>query len=277
VVTTDPASVASLEWSNVEVVHAADDSAAAVHAAALEAHGEVLAFLESGGKPANNWISATAPFLRRGEIAAVVVPKMAPQGGPLRGRGAAAVAESRLAGGSLYFRFTPGNVRYVDDFPGGSVIVGRDRYLSLGDPVSGDDLPLRLTDVGDRVLYTPETVIVAPAPQLFGPHLDQTRAYGRRRGRQVRVRGVSALRPSTLLPVALLVFVVLGPPAVLIGGPVLTVWSAAAVAYLLAVVASSAIAALRFHSLAVGVLAAAGLVLTHVAYAVGFLRGLVGD
>jgi len=275
VMTTDPASAAALEWQDVEVVQVEDDSAAAVYAAALRAQGEVLAFLESGGTPANNWISATTPFLRRGEIAAVVVPKMAPHGGPLRSRSAAAIAESRLGGGSLYFRFTPGNVRYVDDFPGASVIVERERYLGLGGPVAGDDLPLRLTDAGDRVLYTPETVIVSPAPPLFGPHLEQTRAYGRRRGRQVRLRGPRALRPSTLLPVGLLVFAVLGAPALLSGGAVFTVWSAAAAAYLVAVAASGAMAALRFRSVAVGALAAVGLVLTHVAYALGFIRGLV--
>ena len=274
VVTTDPGIAVALDWSNVEVVHAAADSAGAVHAAALRAKGDVLAFLESGARPANNWISATTPFLRRGEIAAVVVPKMAPHGGPLRSRGAAAIAESRLGGGSLYFRFTPGNVRFVDDYPGGSVVVARERYLCLGDPVEGDDLPVRLTAAGERVLYTPETVIVSPATPLFGPHLEQTHVYGRRRGRQVRLRGPRALRPSTLLPVALLIFVVLGPLALLVGGTAFSAWRVAAAAYLVAVAASSAFAALRFRSVAVGAVAAAGLVFTHVVYALGFIRGL---
>ncbi len=58
----------------------------------------------------------------------------------LRSRAAAAIAESRLGGGSLYFRFTPGNLRYVDDFPGASVVVGRERYLDLGEAVAVDDL-----------------------------------------------------------------------------------------------------------------------------------------
>ncbi len=48
------------------------------------------------------------PFLGRGEIAAVVVPKMAPHDGPLGYRAAAAIAESRLGGGSLYFRYHAG-------------------------------------------------------------------------------------------------------------------------------------------------------------------------
>ena len=249
------------------MIEAADSSKAAVRAAASQAHGDVLAILEPGARAANNWISATTPFLGREEIVAVVVPKMAPHVGPVRRRAAAAIAESRLGGGSLYFRYTPGNLRYVKDFPGSSVIVDRTRYLALGEPVATDDLPLRLSDAGHRVLYTPETVVVAPAPPLFAPHLERTRAYGRRRGGQVRLRGVRALRPSTLLPIALLAFVAFGPVAIILGGAMITVWGIAAAAYLAAISASGVFAALRFRSAAVGVVATAGLVATHVAYA----------
>ncbi len=133
-----------------------------------------------------------------------------------------------------------------------------------------------MSDSGERVLYTPETVVASPAPPLFGPHLRQTLSYGRRRGRQVRSRGLRALRPSTLLPVALTVFVLLGLPALLIGGTALTVW----------LVASCALfrrdrrerrdrGAARFATSPSAPSQRSGSCSRHVTYAWGFIRGLV--
>lgn len=107
IVTTAAGDAAALDWPHVEILEAESGTPEALRAAALGGRGEVLAFLEPGAKPAGNWISATTPFLRRGDISAVVVPKMAPHGGALRSRAAAAIAESRLGGGSLHFRYTP--------------------------------------------------------------------------------------------------------------------------------------------------------------------------
>lgn len=274
VITTDPEAVASVDWPELEIVQAGSAAPEAYGEAARRARGEVLAFLEPGARPAGNWISATTPFLGRGEIAAVVVPKMAPHVGSLRSRAAAAIAESRLGGGSLYFRFTPGNLRYVEDYPGESVIVTRERYLELDEPVAVEELPSRLTARGGRVLYSPETVVVSPAAPLFRPHLRGALDYGRRRGSQVRRHRLRALRPTTLLPVGLAVFVLLGPVLLALGGAARLIWLGVALAYLAAVASSGVISALSFRSAAVGVTAAAGLVLTHAAYAVGFARGL---
>jgi glycosyltransferase involved in cell wall biosynthesis len=275
VLASEPGALAGVDYPHVEILDVDDDDPVAVHELAARANGSVLAFLEHGGRPAGNWISATVPFLRRGDVAAVVVAKVAPREGSLRSRAAAASGESRLGGGSLYFRFLPGNLRYVDDYPGGSVVVEKERYLAFGEPVSTEDLAARLTADRDSVLYTPETFIVGPAPPLFRPHLSRTFAYGRRRGRQVRRRGVRALRRTTLLPVGLLVFIGLAPIALLVGGRVQTAWLLGAIVYTASVVLGALVAGVSARSVGVGALVAVGLVLTHVSYAAGFLRGLV--
>jgi glycosyltransferase involved in cell wall biosynthesis len=274
VLTFDPEALAGVDYSHVEVLALTDARPSALRELAQRARGSVLALLEEGGRPAGNWISATVPFLRREDVAAVVVAKVAPHEGSLRSRAAAASGESRLGGGSLYFRFTPGNLRYVDDFPGGSVVVEKERYLALGEAVTPHDLAARLTASGGYVLYTPETFVVGAAPPLFRPHLGLTFAYGRRRGGEVRRRGLRALRRTTLLPAALVGFLFLGPFALLVGGPLQTVWVVAALAYVASVVLGAVSAAFSSRKLAVGALVALGLVLTHVTYAAGFLRGL---
>jgi hypothetical protein len=126
------------------------------------------------------------------------------------------------------------------------------------------------------VLYTPETVVVAAPPALFGPHLSQAFAYGRRRSSDLGRRGLRALRPTTLLPLVLLLFLAVGPIVLLAGGKSRTIWLAGAAVYAIAVLASGVIAALRFRGLGVGALTVAGLVARHVVYAAGLFTGLVG-
>ena len=125
------------------------------------------------------------------------------------------------------------------------------------------------------MLYTPETVIVGPAPPLFRPHLAVTFAYGHRRGGEVRSRGIRALRRSTLLPVLLLGFLVLAPVALFAGGWIETSGCSRRSRTSRRGGGRRLFAAFSSRSLDVGGLVALGLVLTHVAYAAGFLRGLI--
>jgi hypothetical protein len=160
----------------------------------------------------------------------------------------------------------------VSDFPAGSIVVRKEDYLAAGvGPL--DELAGRLVAAGKSVLYTPETVVVAPPPALFGPHLRQAFGYGRRRGGDLRRRGLRALRLTTLL--VLLAFMFVGPIVVVAGGPGRTVWVALVVLYAVAVLASGAIAALRFRDPSVGALTVAGLVARHFVYATGLVTGLL--
>jgi len=260
------------DYPNVEVLEVADDSPAALRDAAREARGEVLAILQTGGRAAGNWVSATAPFFARDEIVAVLSPKMAPFGGSLRMRAAAAVDESRIGAGFGFFRFTPGNVRYVLDFPASSLLVRRNAFLALP-LVDPDDLVLCLTRAGGRVLYSPEAVIVAEPAELFRDHLKAVIHRGRLRGRRLRGGSFGFDRGSTwVIPVGLVVAAIV--VSALLGGERTDVLLACAGVYALAVVVASLGATLRFQSLGVGALAAAGIVATHLAYLAGVVDGL---
>jgi glycosyltransferase involved in cell wall biosynthesis len=260
--------------AEVSVVDASGTTVGDLRPAVERAQADVVAFVEAGARVAANWLSATTPFFRRGEIAAVVFPKMAPHDGSLRSRAAAAVRESRIGGGSVYFRFAPGNLRYVDDFPTRTLLVRKTDYLALDDETSQDDVVARIAASGARVLYTPETVVVADPLPLYRPHLAATFANGRRRGIVVRRRGVRALGAGSRLWFALAAIaaaVVLGLWA---GG-----WGTAVVvvagAYAAAVLVSAATAALRFRSARVGAVTATGVLATHAVFAAGFAAGVV--
>jgi glycosyltransferase involved in cell wall biosynthesis len=265
-----------IDYAEAETIPPETDSAAARFEAAQAARGDVVAFLDRGAVPAGNWLETTIPFLANPEIAAVVTATMTPAHGSLRERAAAAVAESRLGGGSHHFRFTPGNLRFVRQFPATNVVVRRDDLLALdADSIHPHKLCAALNERGRKVLYTPESVVVAPRPPLFGPHLAEVRAAGRARGEAIRAHGLRGVTPASLPPLALLAFLVLGWPLAVAGGDWLDLWLALWAVYGAAVLISGSLAALRFQSLRVGLLAMVGIVAVHVTYAIGVLRDVL--
>lgn len=250
----------------LEVVEMEDPSPSALRRAAEQTRGELLAILGPGVRAAGNWLSATTPFLARPEIAAVVTPQMGPATGSVRARAASAVSESRVGQGLGYYRSTPGNVRYVRDFPALGIVLRREALLELGPATALADVVGELSAAGAFVLYTPESVLVADPPPLFRPHVATVLARGRRRGRRAgpvaAAGGVAALAA------------IVGLAAALGWRPDRDALVVLAAAYLAAVVVASLAAALRYQSWQVGALAAAGIAATHAAYAAGFVRGL---
>jgi glycosyltransferase involved in cell wall biosynthesis len=266
----------ALDYPEFDIVPPASAGPEERLGAGRDAEGEVVAFLEDGAAPSRNWLESTVPFLANPEIAAVVTASMTPARGSARERAAAALRESFLGGGSLYFRFTPGNLRFVRHFPADNVVVRRDDLLALdADLAHPNRLCAALTERGRKVLYTPETVVVVPRPPLFRPHLRDIAAAGLARGEAIRRHGIRGTTAASLLPLALLVLIVAGWPLALAGDALRDLWLAAWAVYLAAVVLSGALAALRFRSIRVGALAAVGLVAVHVTYAITVVRGVL--
>ena len=262
-----------ITYSEVEVLDAGAGTLGEIRRAARSARGDVLAILEPGARPAANWLSATAPFFARREITAVVFPKVAPLTGSARARAAAAIDESRIGAGLGYFRYTPGNLRFVHDFPATSLLVRRDEFNALPDDVPIADVVAALWATGGFVLYTPESVIVAEAQPLFRPHLRVVFARGRSRGAAAR-RGRFSLSAAVrvALPFALAAAIVAAAAA---EGLAVDVLGTPLAAYALAVLVASAAAGLRHQSVTVAALAAVGIVCTHVVYLAGLIRGLI--
>jgi glycosyltransferase involved in cell wall biosynthesis len=264
-----------VDYLELDVLPLDGDTPQRRRAAAERSQGELVAFLERGAMPARNWLESTIPFLANSEIAAVVTPSMTPAQGSVRERAAAAVAESRLGGGSHHFRFTPGNLRFVRQFPAANVVVQKRDLLALEqESLHPHRLCAALNDRGRKVLYTPETFVVTPQPPLFGPHLERVKAAGRTRGEAIRKLGRRGITAASLPPVALLAFLVFGWPLLLAGGVWRVAWLVVWGAYAAAVLATGALAALRFQSLRVGALTMVGVVAVHVTYALELIRAV---
>lgn len=271
VIADDPKLIENLDYPTLESVTGGGDLAGAIR----RCRGEVVAVLESGARPAGNWISATAPFLSRSEVAAVVVPQISPHHGSTRASTAAAVRESRLGGGSLYFRHTPGNVRYIRSFYGSSFLTHRARLLSVT-TVHRHEIVDELARDGDLILYTPDSVLTLMPPPLVKPHVEAVWQDAVHRGRTLRRFGPRGVGVFGFARAAGIFLLALGAvPALVATGNVRRVWLVLAAAYAVAVLLSALVAAMRFRSLRVGALAVPVLVLTHVVHFSGVAHGLL--
>ena len=267
---------AALDYPNLDVLPLVAETPEDRRQVLCDADGDIVAFLEEEATPAGNWLESTIPFLANPEIAAVVTATMTPARGSVRERAAAAVAESFLGGGSHYFRFTPGNLRFVRQFPATNVIARKDDLLALdADSLHPHRLCAALSARGRKVLYTPETVVVVPRPELFRPHLEEIAAAGLARGAAIRKQRARGITAASLLPLALLGFVAAGWPLAFAGEPLRVVWAGLWAAYAVAVLTAGALATLRFQSLRVGALTVVGVVAVHVTYALAVVRGVL--
>lgn len=261
----DHDAAATLDYPSLEL-------AASAHAA----QGELLAVFAHGARPAANWVTAGVPFFAAANVAAVVTPTLAPLHGPLRQRVAAAVLESHLGGGSRRSSFFPGNVRTVADQPAESVLVRRADYLvAAAANVDAEELVAWLAARGRSTIYTPDTSLAAKPAPLVGPHLRDVVEYGRARAAAAARTHGRSLSGATALSLAPTVAAVVGIALLLPDDDSLNAVGLGLLgAYGLALVLSGLRAALRFRSLAVGVLEPVAVVASQAAYVFGFVVGL---
>jgi glycosyltransferase involved in cell wall biosynthesis len=267
----DPEATARLDYPRLDV-GSGHDFAESVRGT----RGELVAVLGRGQRPAGNWVTAAVPFFVDPDVAAVVAPALTPPQASFKQRAAAAVLESRLGGASRRSRYFLGNVKVVSDHPADSVIIRRGELLAaLEASVDREGLVAWLADRGRRTIYTPDTSTAAPPPALVHPHLRATYVHATARGAAARGTRGASLSVSTLLSLAPAACATLGVLLFVIGhGVVRQTGAGLFAAYVLVVAVSTALAALRFRSLRVGLIFAPALVATQAAYVVGFVRGI---
>jgi glycosyltransferase involved in cell wall biosynthesis len=236
---------------------------------------ELVAVLANDARPAGNWVTAAVPFFADPDVAAVVVPTLAPLRGSLGTRVAAAVLESRLGGGSRRSLYLPGNVREVSDHPAESVVVRAPDYrAALAAGVDDERLIAWLAERGRRTIYTPDTSISAVPPPLIRPHLRAAFRHARARGATARHTHGASLSGATALSLLPPIAAVAGGALVLAEGIAFPLGLALLIAYAAALGISGVHAAARFHSLAIGALEPPAVIASQAAYVGGFVRGI---
>jgi glycosyltransferase involved in cell wall biosynthesis len=240
-----------------------------------DARGELIAVLATGARPAGNWISASVPYFADPDVAAVVVPTVAPLRGPIRMRVAAAALESRLGGGSRRSSFFPGNVRNVVAYTTESAVVRRGDYgAAQAAGIRVEDLVGWLAARGRRTVYTPDTSLTIAPPPLVRPHLAGVVRHARARGAAARAGHGRSMSVATALSLTPTAAGLTGVALLVVGGGLHTAGLVLVLAYVAVLLASGARAAMRFRSFRVGVLEPPVILVSQGAYLWGFLRGV---
>ncbi len=242
------------------------------------ARGEILAFLDDDAYPRGDWLREAALEFADGEIAALGGPGVTPPGAGLWERAGGLVYESPLGGGNYMYRYKPMPRKDVDDYPTCNLFVRRAVFLQIGgfdtDFWPGEDtkLCLDIISLKQRIVYSPRVLVYHHRRPLFAAHLRQVVSYARHRGYFVKRFPRTSLRLSYFLPS-------LFDLALLTASAAAFYYPGLRGAYLALIVVIGALflvsSAGRGGGLLAVPVAALGSFLTHFAYGIFFVIGLL--
>jgi len=243
-----------------------------------ESTGEIVAIIDDDAYPERDWLSRAIPHFDDPSVAAVGGPGMTPPGDNLLRRISGWIYESPLVSGGYTYRYRPGRMRDVDDYPTSSLIIRKADFIEAGgfdtEYWPGEDtiLCLKLTEnLGKRIVYDPGVRVYHHRREIFGGHLRQVRSYALHRGFFARKFPATSLRASYFVPSVFTVFFLFGWMTVWLRMPLFMVWIGIMGLYgILALLYS-----LRTVNPAGIVGVFTGTFLTHITYGIWFILGLL--
>lgn len=215
--------------------------------------GSVLAFIDSDAYPHKNWLKNALTHFNNPKISAVCGPGLTPPTDSMRQKISGLVWSTKIGSGPYTYRNRQSSPRFVDDYPSFNFLTRSRHFFQINGFNTqfwpGEDTKLchdLVYQLKKQILYHPDILVYHHRRPIWLPHLQQISRYGFQRGRFVRLFPRTSLRPTYFLPLFLpLIFPV----------------------YLLALI----ITAVYHRSL----LLIPAIFLTHLVYAIFFLKGLV--
>lgn len=240
--------------------------------------GDICAFIDDDAFPRRDWLRNAVRHFGNPDIAAVGGPGLTPASDGLMERAGGAVYASVLGSGKVAFRYIQGAPREVDDYPAYNLVIRKAVLQETGGFAStfygGEDTKvcLSIVNLGRRIVYDPEVVVYHHRRPLFVQHLKQVANVGVHRGFFAKAFPETSRRLFYFLPPLVTVAFVLSG--------ILSIFFLPAAFALLAMVAAWLV--LGFVSVMwverdprVAVLAAIGIMSTHLVYGAAFMRGLM--
>ncbi len=242
------------------------------------ARGEILAFIDDDAYPARDWLRNASKYFDDPQVAAVGGPAVTPDNDSFMQKASGYVLSSFMGGGGYAFRYNPGEVREVDDYPTCNLLVRKSIMEKLGGfdnkfwPGEDTILCLEITKKeGKKIIYAPDVLVYHHRRTLFRQHLKQIWSYAVHRGYFVKKFPETSLRLSYFLPSLFVVGVVGGLGLSLRFELIRFIYLPMLVAYLLVALATG----LKTGDVKMAVTVAAGIAVTHIYYGIGFILGLV--
>jgi glycosyltransferase involved in cell wall biosynthesis len=172
-----------------------------------EATGEIVAFVDDDAYPAPDWLRHAVGHFSDPAVAGVGGPASTPGSDPYMARLSGKVFARWCVSGKYRYRYEPGRVQDVDDFPSCNLFVRTDVLRAIGgfrtEFWPGEDTYLCLDIVRGarrRIVYDPRVHVYHHRRRLFLPHLRQVGRYALHRGYFARRFPATSRRLSYMMP-----------------------------------------------------------------------------
>ena len=245
---------------------------------AIQASGELLAFIDDDAYPVRTWLKEAVKHFEQQQVAAVVGPAVTPGSDSLLQKGSGGVYTSFMGSGTNRFRYIPMGQRTVDDYPSCNFIIRKSVFEQLGGfstsywPGEDTKLCMEVTnELHKSIVYDPKVLVYHHRRELFLPHLRQVWSYAVHRGYFAKRFGRTSLRISYFLPSLFVLGAVCGIGLSFLHPAVKLAYVSAIALYAVMVLISS----LEQRNVRIAPLVYLGTVLTHVTYGIGFIKGLL--
>jgi GT2 family glycosyltransferase len=245
---------------------------------AKNAKGELLAFMDDDAYPNEIWLERSLEYFKDPDIAMVCGPGLTPQNDSPRQIASGKIYESFIVSGKFTYRYKLSKARFVEDFPSSNMIVRKAVFDEVGGFSTkfwpGEDTKLCLDVVYNlkkKILYSPELFCYHHRRNVFSSHLKQVYSYAIHRGFFVKKFPKTSRNFAYFVPLFFIFFFVTFPFLSIIHKMFSWIYLSVIFIYISMVFISS----IKIHNLNIFGHIFLGTILTHVAYGVGFLKGLI--
>ncbi len=249
------------------------------------ARGEILAFIDDDAYPAQDWLEQAVKLLQDEGTAAVCGPGITPPSNNWKQKTSGWVWSTYLgAGGAGVYRCQPMAQRQVDDFPTFNLLVKKKYYHQAGgfekDFWPGEDTKLchdLVYVLNKKIIYDPKIKVFHHRREIFRRHLQQIARYGRQRGNFVNKLPKNNAKLKYFIPLFFILGLTTGPILVLIFNPLIYVYIFFVLVYFIWMMVSIMTVFIKTKDFKIALALGPAIFLTHLVYAVMFLKGLLSS
>lgn len=248
---------------------------------------QILAFLDDDVYPDPQWLKESLNiFGQEDSIACVCGPAVTPSNDSLLQKASGLVYSSFLVSANHTFRYLPQKARIVFDFPSCNFLIRKHIF----DQVGGFDKPywpgedtflcLKVLATSKKMLYDPKVLVFHHRRKMFKGHLKQVVNYALHRGYFAKRYPKTSLRWEYFIPSLFVLGLAVGGVLAIFFPLFRLIFLVLLSFYTIAVIAGSLMGAFSLKEtsgvkIKLFILGLAGIIVTHLAYGIYFIKGLM--
>jgi cellulose synthase/poly-beta-1,6-N-acetylglucosamine synthase-like glycosyltransferase len=244
-----------------------------------EAKGDIMAFLDADACPFEDWIEKSIEYLHMERVGALGGPNLTHPDDTVMQKASGDIIRNPIAWGHCAIRNRVverfGMGLPVKELPSCNLFVKKEVIEKIGgfdtSLLTGEDAKLcfQIRGLGKKVVYAPDIKVYHHRRKLFIPHLEQTFIYGRDK-MIVMKSHFSMDKLSYFVPLLFVLFVFFGALSAVLFEKTRVLYFSAMFWYFMVIFIGSV-----FQSYKRCLLVFPGIFLTHLAYGVGSISGLI--